>query len=84
MLLALATAQAVAAAGTSIVVESFDNPKHQWKSKNDPGLERLSIYDITVYTLEHTDHTHGKRQTVNSDGREIDVDNQDRQRFVNF
>jgi len=38
MLLALATAQAVAAAGSSIVVESFDKPKHHWEAHNDPVM----------------------------------------------
>ena len=43
MFLAIAAAQAVAAASSSIVVESFDKPKHYWEAHNDPGLEPLNI-----------------------------------------
>ena len=52
MFLAIAAAQAVAAASSSIVVESFDKPKHHWEAQNDPGLEPLSYR--YMYTLEHT------------------------------
>merc|ERR1719362_1311795 len=43
MLLALATAQTVAAAGSSIVLESFDKPRHQWESHNDPVMGGKSM-----------------------------------------
>ena len=39
MLLAIAAAQAFAATSSTIVVESFDKPKHTWESHNDPGLK---------------------------------------------
>ena len=48
MLLAIAAAQVVAAAGSSIVLESFDKPKHHWEAQNDPGLDPLS-YLICIH-----------------------------------
>jgi len=55
MLLAIAAAQAAAAAaaGTSIILESFDNPKHQWQSHNDPvmGGRSTSTTNIASNTL---------------------------------
>jgi len=49
MLLAIAAAQAVAAASSSIVVESFDKPKHYWEAHNDPvmGGKSTSTTKIT-------------------------------------
>ena len=90
MLLALATAQAVAVSGSSIVIESFDQPKHHWESHNDPGLEpghlhfKLSTYRCIPYTLHKNTRQNValndpkyQQQIPHSDGREIDIDDKD-------